>query len=55
MERLLNKMLASVDQNMLCLIRVSLKEREKTASAPPTSFMHSHPLLHFISAALVLG
>jgi hypothetical protein len=28
---------------------------EKTASAPPASFMHSHPLLHFVSAAPILG
>jgi hypothetical protein len=51
---LLHETLASVNRNILRPIQVGLKI-EKNASAPPASFMHSHPLLRFVSAAPVPG
>jgi hypothetical protein len=53
-ERILHEMLASVNRNILCLIWVGQK-KEKTANTPMSSFMHSHPLLHFVSAVTMLG
>jgi hypothetical protein len=53
-ERILHEMLASVNQNILCSIRVGRK-KEKTASTPTSSVMDSHPLLHFVSVVTVLG
>jgi hypothetical protein len=52
---LLYETLASVDRNILRPIQVGLKIEKKNASAPPASFMHSHPLLRFVSAAPVPG
>jgi hypothetical protein len=54
-ERLLHDTLASVDGNILHLIQVSLKREENLARIPLASSMLSHPLLCFVSAALVLG
>jgi hypothetical protein len=54
-ERLRHETLALVDRNILRSIRVGLKKRKKTASAPLASFMHSHPLLCFVSATPVPG
>jgi hypothetical protein len=53
-ERWLHDMLASVNQNILRLIRVSLKREENLARMPLASSMLSHPLLCFVSATLVL-
>jgi hypothetical protein len=55
MGRLLLETQASVNRNILGLIWVHLKREEKTVSAPPASFMDSHPLLCFVSAAPVPG
>jgi hypothetical protein len=54
-ERLLYETLALVVQNILRLIHIGLKKEKKFASAPLASFMHSHPILHFVSTAPVLG
>jgi hypothetical protein len=53
-ERLLHDMLASVDQNNLRTIWVSLKREENLARIPLASSTLSHPLACFVSAALVL-
>jgi hypothetical protein len=47
--------LAMVDQNILPLIRVSLKREENLARIPLASSMLSHPLLCFVSTTLVPG
>jgi hypothetical protein len=54
-ERLLHDTLASVDQNILRPIQVSLKREENLACITLASYMLSHPLLCIISVALVLG
>jgi hypothetical protein len=54
MERLLHEMPASVDWNILRLIRVSLKREENLACMLLASSTISHPLLCFVSVALVL-
>jgi hypothetical protein len=54
MERLLHEMPALVDRNILRLIRVSLKREENLACMLLASSTLSHPLLCFVSVALVL-
>jgi hypothetical protein len=54
-DRLLHDMLASIDQNILRPIRVSLKREENLACIPLASSMLPHPLLCFVSASFVLG
>jgi hypothetical protein len=54
-ETLLHDTLASVDQNILRPIRVSLKREQNLARIPLTSSTPSHPHLCFVSVALVPG
>jgi hypothetical protein len=54
-ERLSHEMIASIDQNILCQIPVSLKREENLACMPLASSTLSHSLLYFVSATLVPG
>jgi hypothetical protein len=53
--RLLHDKLALVDQNILHPIQVGLKREENLARIPLASSMLSHPVICFLSTALVPG
>jgi hypothetical protein len=54
-ERLLDDMMASINENIMRPIWVSLKREETLARMPLASSLLSHPLLCYVSVALVRG